>query len=467
MPYEGESASKTAHFDLLKNPEIEAMLQECTYLRPPSDEEAQHLAAHFTETPSFSGELPKFIIAVDGSNHEVSIDQKLPSTKFGFLKIGVILIDLEDFSRMQVGNFIDPFKVAALQRNNSSLTFFVPSANIRWGGHTNVRDSFRALLDKQLRSQKTWFKENERRSSLQTTLFKLAHLRPDEMGTDSDYVLKIHKCPSCEEGPITVEDEDHDQTCPHCHNPVYASDCLRIWEEVNDFQSNQVAMTRLMMILEHLLPAHYMRHFLEEYPALLTQTAFFIDGPLAVFGNAAWLHRSLMTFIGNANRRLSRLNADPVLIIGLQKTGQVADYLHLIDRFIPNDRIFAISDDFRYDYILGGREHASKTFGYETYYGQDFIFKTGSGKLFNFLLPYPFQVKDLNEQDFKSEKVRFENYENLGKACALIRKLESDLYRNAVIPIALAHRFTAISLQPGGKVLDLLVNRTLGVNNNG
>ncbi len=236
---------------------------------------------------------------------------------------------------------------------------------------------------------------------------------------------------------------------------------------MNDFQSNQIVMTRLMMILEHLMPIHYIRHFIEEYPLLLTQAAFFVDGPLAVFGNAAWLHRTIMAFLTNANRKLSRLNAGPILMIGLQKTGQVAEYVQFIDRFIPKNRIFPISDDFRYDFIFGGRDPASNTFGYETYYGQDFIYKTASGKIFNFLIPYPFRNKDLGKGNFKTEKVKMENYENLSMATALIRKLESDLYRNAVIPIALAHRFTAISLEPGGKVLDLLAKQSIGENGNG
>src|SRR5690606_41479985 len=43
----------------------------------------------------------------------------------------------------------------------------------------------------------------------------------------------------------------------------------------------------------------------------------------------------------------------------------------------------------------------------------------------------------------------------------LISHLESDLYENAVVPIALAHRYTAISFQPGGRVLDLLTKHAL------
>jgi hypothetical protein len=295
----------------------------------------------------------------------------------------------------------------------------------------------------------------------------LASLRPGTMGTGDDEKLKIHKCPSCGEGPITLEDIPDQQYCPHCNEAVYPSDCLRLWEEVNDFQSNQVVITRLMMILEHILPAHYIRYFLKESPLLLTNIAFFVDGPLAVFGNAAWIHRSLMIFLENARRKLSRFNAKPILMIGLQKSGQVVDYINYVDRFLPKNKIYCIDDEFRYEFMLGNRDPAGKTFGFETYYGQDFIYKTESGKTFNLLVPYPYPSKDMERVDFNEEKTKIENYENLPRALALINHLESDLYKNAVVPIALAHRYTAISFEPGGKVLDLFSRQSLGAENNG
>lgn len=42
-----------------------------------------------------------------------------------------------------------------------------------------------------------------------------------------------------------------------------------------------------------------------------------------------------------------------------------------------------------------------------------------------------------------------------------IDHFESDLNVNAVVPIALAHRYTAISLSPGGRVLDILTKDAL------
>jgi hypothetical protein len=463
MPYQDEYANKTTHVDILNNPDIKGMLGECSYLKPPSDEEAKLLADQFLNPPTLEDDsLPEFIIAIDGSNHEVSIDDKLPSTKFGFIKVGVILISLKEFGDLKIGKFIDPFRVASLNKKNTSLSFFIPSANIKWKNNENVRDSFRALFDQQLYDKRTRFKADDPRTSLRSTLFTLASIRSGEMGTDDDEKLKIHKCPNCEQGPITVIDTPDQQYCPNCNKEIYPTDCLRLWEEVNDYQSNQIVISRLMMILEHIIPAHYIRFFLKESPLLLTNMAFFVDGPLAVFGNAAWLHHSLMTFLENARRKLSRFNAKPVLMIGLQKTGQVVDYINYVDRFLPNNKIYCLADEFRYKYMLGDRDPAGKTFGYETYYGQDFIYKTPSGKTFDFLIPYPFASKDIVHSDFKVEKTKIESYVNLPRVIALINNLESDLYKNAVVPIALAHRFTAISFEPGGRVLDLFAKQSIG-----
>jgi hypothetical protein len=120
-----------------------------------------------------------------------------------------------------------------------------------------------------------------------------------------------------------------------------------------------------------------------------------------------------------------------------------------------------IADDYRYRYILGGRDVAGNGFGFETYYGQDFIFKTPSERSFVLALPYPFAGKQNAEVDFRTAKTELGRYVNLPRALALITHFESDLYQNAVVPIALAHRYTAISLEPGGKALDLLTRKVL------
>jgi len=215
-----------------------------------------------------------------------------------------------------------------------------------------------------------------------------------------------------------------------------------------------------MMTIEHLIAIHYIKYFLEEFPQVLGNMAFFIDGPLALFGQPAWLHSSIMKFINGMNDKLNKLGLLKPTIIGLQKSGQVVDFTNLIANYIPNDTIAPVTDEYRYKYILQNRDQASKTFGYETYYGQDFIYKTKSGKIFVFGVPYPFADKNPVEA-FNESKSNAQNYPEISSVASLISSLETELYKNAVIPIALAHKYTAISLFPGGKVLDILTKAYL------
>ena len=109
--------------------------------------------------------------------------------------------------------------------------------------------------------------------------------------------------------------------------------------------------------------------------------------------------------------------------------------------------------------ILAGRDPSTNGFGSETYYGQDFIYKTLSGRSFVFAIPYPFADKKI--PNFINVKAELGRYPDLPKALSLINHFETDLYENAVVPIALAHRYTAISLSPGGRVLDLLTRKAM------
>lgn len=459
MPYQGERASKTSHQDIVKNPDVSQFLEACDHLTPPSDGVAQVMAARFEVPPPFDGvELPENIIAIDGSYYESSIDERLPSTKIGYVKAGCVLIQMADYKSLRVssGRFVDPFRVAKLQDSNSPLTFTLPSANVLWGKKGSVRDSFRAAVDSHLYGPATRFNESDPATSLRTTLFNLASLRRGELGTANSRRLKIHKCPDCENGPIEVEDTFESQHCDHCDAEVYPTDCLRIWEEVTDYQSNVQALSRFMLAVEHMMPIHYIRHLADNSLSLLSSLAFFMDGPLAIFGNPAWLNSAILAYLAKVNERLAAISKPSLLMLGLQKTGQVVDHVKLLDRFLPHNRVFAIDDDYRYKFILASRSPAGNGFGSETYYGQDFIYKTPSGRTFVFALPYPFASKDDPTVTFIQAKTEMGRYPALPRALALINDFESDLYENAVVPIALAHRYTAISFVPGGRVLDLL-----------
>jgi hypothetical protein len=169
-----------------------------------------------------------------------------------------------------------------------------------------------------------------------------------------------------------------------------------------------------------------------------------------------------MEFNQSTRAKLARDGMLPPTVISLQKTGQVSDFSSLLHRDLADSHLLVLSDEYRYKYVLNGRKPAEICFGDETYYGQDFIFKSATGKVFVFALPYEADKKRPAD-GFIEQKENLNNYRNLNKALSIIQTFESDLYENALVPIALAHKYTSISLSPGGRILDLLSKSLVGV----
>lgn len=451
------STGKTAHIDIVKNPDVRSFLDACSFMVTPTGNEINEIASHFVSVPDGSNVLPTKIIAIDGSNYEAMVNPQIPFTRFGFVKIGNLLINRDSFKGLNSGKFVDPFSIARLSEDNSSLTFSFPSSNMSYKNQENVRDSFRMAMDEALYMQR--FDSNNPHTSLRSTLFYIASQRTGDLRSDASNKLFLHRCPSCGKEKIEVWDIPEIQKCPSCGKHIYPTDCLRIWEEVSDAASNQLALTRFTNAIMHILILHYIRHLKENYPntylGALSNMCFFIDGPLSVNGNAAWIKSVIQKCIFDINEELCAKGLAPMMIIGLQNSGKLYDYFHLIGQSIKENSIYCVTDEFRNKYVDFNRTPSGTTYGNETYYGQDFLLKTNTGKMFVFNVPYPFPNKD-NMAVFKIEKANIENYNNIGEYVKLIEDFESDLYESAVIPIALAQKYTAISLQPGGKVLDIL-----------
>lgn len=455
------SIDRTSHIDIVENPDVKVFLDNCDYMRKPTGNEINDIISHFVSVPDMEFILPQKVISIDGSNYEASVRKELPFTRIGFVKISNLLIKRNDFKKLSEGNFVNPFEVAKLSKNNSSLSFAFPSTNMCYKDEDNVRNSFRKAMDEALYNCR--FSESDASTSLRTTLFRMAALRSDDPNADIDKLI-LYKCPICGVKDLELWDIPELQRCPHCGNVIYPSDCLRIWEDVCDSGSNQSALTRFTNAIMHLLVVHYVRLLKEKCPDSylnsLSDLCFVINGPLAVFGNPAWLHSSILKYLYDVNKELTDSGRPPIIVMGVQKAGTICDYFKMIGSFAPDNSIFSVSDEFRDKYINFDRQPSSTTFGAETYYGQDFLYKTESGKLFVFNALLPYRDKN-NTLVFKKEKANLLNYSNIGTYTKLIEEFECDLESNSLVPIALAKKYTTISLEPGGKVLDLLAKNAL------
>lgn len=446
MPYGREVASKDGHAHFVRNPDVEAFLSECEYLRAPSQAEAEEMARSFSRAPSAGNDrLPRFVVAADASKSDTPISDQLPSTQIGFIKLSQVLIRMDQYAELvnPESRFVDPFKAAEIHRNASAITFTLPGSNVRFRGAKSVRDGFRRAVFEHLNRD---LGQGANPMILSDTLLDL-----------SDNRISVDRCPSCgSRATFSFTPATRQQPCPDCHEQVYVTDWLRLHEDVSDFGNNTSAMTRMMSVVEHLVLAALILQVFRSAPRSLANMAFVMDGPLAVFGQPAKLHARLMVLFHRVNTRLAELGLNPLLVIGLQKTGEVMDHANLLCRFLPDNVIRLIDDDYRNRYIKGS-ESPAENFGNETYYGQDFLFKTQSGRVFVFAVPYPFADKADGKRAFSRKKADPAAYAPvLGRACDLIRHFEFDLYRNAIVPVALAHRHASISIEPGGRVLDII-----------
>jgi hypothetical protein len=414
------------------------------------------------------GALPALVVANDGSRYESAVSKLYPSTRVGYVKVSSVGVEVDVYAGLVQSDarLIDPFAMNRLQDNTTAISLALPSTNLRYGTDTTVVDGFRRRVDEIFRGDAT--ETGSRKERLIDTLFELA-ARSDNNGRrreDGQPELIVHKCPRCQTHrdfvfdlsiPSIVCEGDGDTACGAT---IFATDVLRLHEAFTDLGGNEETLTRVMNAVEHILLAHYIRIAADDNLAGLSDVCFMLDGPLAIFGQPAWLSRPILRLINEVRERQRQIARNPFLLIGLQKQGQVADHLLLIGRHLTPETILAVSDDYRGGYIK--QTDPTGNFGDETYYGQDIIFHTSRCNTFVIGLPYPWPNKRLGEGSrqerelaFKAAKSDLANYTDLARALDVVRLFESDLFRGSIVPILLAHRHASISLVPGGRVLDI------------
>jgi hypothetical protein len=364
MPYQRQNASKGGHSDLVRNPDIQAFLEQCQFLKQPSDEEAGRIAESYLPAPT-SESLPGRVVASDASPYSDPIDNKFPSTQVGYVKASLVLIDVRKFQELSPpgSRFVDPFKLAALHRNADSYSFALPGSNIRYKDASTVKDGFRRAVWDQLSDDRTRFYPSGNEFTVRGTLLALEHGRAG-----------LKKCPACGVGhPAGMAHDrfiftpgNEVQKCEDCGVDVYLTDTLRIHEQVTDYGDCTSAVTRFMNAVEHLLIATFIRMLAHYQPQALSSMAFVLDGPLAVFGQPASISFSLVSFYHGIAEELRRKGLKAPIVIGLQKDGQVMEHARSIAIFLKNGHFRVVDDQYRDAFIAPVN---NKNFGTETYFG--------------------------------------------------------------------------------------------------
>jgi hypothetical protein len=129
-------------------------------------------------------------------------------------------------------------------------------------------------------------------------------------------------------------------------------------------------------------------------------------------------------------------------IIGIQKTGTLASHAAEIADAIEDETACIVDPTYRKLFL----EVDNDDFGYETYYGQEFIGKVG-GQEYVFMLPFVFLKKEA--RDGFRELVGVEHYkDDIAHALTTFKIYAHARYKSAIWPICLAHESASISPGP-------------------
>lgn len=395
--------------------------------------------------PAVPAELPDLVVAIDGSKVGIGVKNGYPGAEVGYLTVASVLLSLSEIDRLDAQRPADPCEFRKIEKP-ASIDAALPGSNVVTGAHNHARDSFREVLFEVLQKR---IDEQDRACLLDTYEALLAYKEPGRQPQRCPYDYR--ECGL--RFPITA-DVKH-CSCPH-QRPVYSTDALRIHESFREIGSNGEAFGEVMQVWERLLLVHLLRCF--ERQNLLSQTtrlAFFVDGPLAVFGNPSWLSVAISTELKRLNRRARGVTGEDLMILGIEKTGEFVEHFEQIDqtespgepRFAPGTYILPTDGYIKERIVFSD---SPRRYGAGSYFGRKFFYKSRRGARIVGSLPFLSEEQDTLETDHG------ELYPRFATACALIDKLASSRFQNALVPLVSAHAHAAIPLHLGARVLEQL-----------
>jgi hypothetical protein len=389
-------------------------------------------------------ELPEFVVAIDGSSAEVPVKNGYPGARVGYCTVASVLINLQMLDKLDEQRPIDP---VAFRRTEDAATIdaALPGCNVVTRDHLSAKHAFREVLFETLGDI---ILDEDDRTPLIDTYEVLLSFKPD---------TRDQMCPYAADGcQEKYQLSPGLSRCPCSKKmPLYSTDALRTHERFRDWGSNGEAFGEVMQVWERVMLVHLLR-CLERRGWLhrLPKLAFFVDGPLAVFGHPAWLSAAISSELKRLNSLVREKTGHDLLVIGIEKGGTFVTHFEDIDitaepgipLFSPAS-FFMPSDEYIKSRVICST--SEKRYGEDTYFGRKVFYKTSSGARIVANIPYLSQDQDTLADDPGL-------YSQLDLTLALLDKLVSSRYPNAVSPIVSAHAQAAIPLHLGAKVLQQL-----------
>jgi hypothetical protein len=219
MPYEGEFAGYRPLQRIVETERVKNLLRRSRVYLPSSDDA---IAIGKKDAPPPRGDLPHYVVAIDGSNAEVDVRNGYPGAKVGYCTVASVLLNLAEMTRLDEQRPVDPQQFRKTEEC-STVDAALPGRNVVIRAHTSAGDSFQEALYEILQDAVV---DQDDGSRLLDTYEVLLALKPQGR----------QECPYTADGcseRITIPSGVSNCGCPN-RRPIYSTDALRIHEGFRD-----------------------------------------------------------------------------------------------------------------------------------------------------------------------------------------------------------------------------------------
>ena len=387
------------------------------------------------------------VIGIDGSLAPVQVRDGLPSVYYGYAQAAAIWLDVEAMESQRAERFVDP---VVLDRavNSALVSLDLPLAGAYLRAGISIQESWRERIDALFRTKKI---EVNRLDQSLLQLLLLLHGVPGSPAA----TLPVN-CPNddcrAEGVPVVATGGD----CPKCGWHLFPTDTLRIHEEVTEEGSNQVALSRLMQVIELLVLVGLTTLLWEQSRRnIMPSTMFILDGPMAVYGPPAKLRNQALRYFQAMTATTPETGP---YLCGVEKTGTFADYASALARHdaIKPGELLTLDAD-----VLAAVTNTknAETYGKETYWGRKFVYRSLDKRVV-VLTVLPATGAPYDDHGGQPSPAA---YPSLPAILDVVDRTGSSMYRDGLIPVALAHSKAAFPIGVGTDVLRLVAKRKLGL----
>lgn len=473
MPYAGELAKNQGNQKLMAELNIQEIFKDVKIVRqdtayPRLD---NYIVAEESRLALKDSPL-KYVVVIDGSKYETSLPD-YPDINVGLLNINQCAVDMKKLQDYLKNPFPLPQQYQQI-KENIAISAIVPLKGLCNTEHPDEKDFFRFFVYQTFKTMANpmveWLEQKGYSITYKETLLDTYKALMSHLEKLPGF---IQTCPHCKKAGRSLniksfkkESALHYDDVIKCRcdlepQTIYITDLLQFHEQFNNEKSNESMTTQMMLVLERLTLLNLLRILKENaLEQLFDEMLFIMDGSLAIYSHASWLSAAINAEI------IAIKDKHPLVIIGIEKTGNFVDHFKKMDNFFAQDMLkkgmlFFLNDTYIKEHVK--IYDADGFYGEKNYFGKKFFYKNISGKLFTVNIAFDSEADRAVNYNSRHEEEKIQATIGLDKVVMLLDNFASHSYSNALSFISMANEGAALSTSYMGKrLLDNFIKNMFG-----